>query len=604
MTAILAKRSIRYRRMIDALMSRNKSEYADLVLQNGQLINVLTREIYQADVAIKDEYILLVGDCSALIGKRTRLVDVKGAFIAPGFIDSHMHFESSMLTVSEFSRLSLVSGTTTLVADPHEIANVAGIEGMRAMINEAAGLPNRVLFTIPCLTPDVPGLETAGFNIDSSNVDELLSHELVQGLGEMQGFSNVRPVYDNMPSIVDDLLTSVYLAEGRNKTVEGNAPDLFGAELAAHILVCGGNTSCHETTTKAECIEKLRNNVTVFMREGSTQKNMAECIKAVTEEGLDSRKMVLATDDMVAEDLLTQGHMNEIIRRTIACGVDPVEAIQMATINAAQHFGFKDIGSVAPGKLANLAIIDDLYQMTVNMVIVNGAVAAQEGRFLLEIPAYRYPEGIKRSIHRKPIKREELECRVEHSVAKINAVEVVPDQNLTQWFRGSLPVQDGVVMADTQQDVVHLFVVERHGKTGQIGKGFVKGMGIEQGAIAMSVAHDTHNIVACGVDLNDVCMAVNRVISMQGGIAMIKESKVVGDLALPVAGLITDEMSGREVGERIARLESLAEQELGCKLHAPFMHLSFLTLVTSPELKLTDKGLIDVRNHAVIGALQ
>ena len=249
MNTVLTKKSIRFRRMIDALMSENKSEYADVILKNGQLINVLTREIYYADVALKDEYILFVGDCSDLTGHRTQLYDLQGAFVAPGFIDSHMHFESSMLTVSEFSRLSLVSGTTTLVADPHEIANVLGIAGMQAMIDEAANLPNMVFFTIPCLVPDVPGLETAGASVTSRNINELLEQDLVLGLGEMQGFSNVKPVYEHNPSIVDDLLASVCLTEDKHKNIEGNAPDLSGKELAAHILVCGGNTSCHETTT-------------------------------------------------------------------------------------------------------------------------------------------------------------------------------------------------------------------------------------------------------------------------------------------------------------------------------------------------------------------
>ena len=340
------------------------------------------------------------------------------------------------------------------------------------------------------------------------------------------------------------------------------------------------------------------------MREGSTQKNMAECIKAVTEEGMDSRKLVLATDDMVAKDLLNQGHMNEIIRRTIACGIDPVEAIQMATINSAQHFGLNNIGCIAPGKIANLAIIDDLNAMTVSKVFVHGALAASDNNLLLEIPVYRYPDKIKNSVHRSLLKAEELVLHSTKNEVTVNIVEAVPDQNLTRWATGTLAVHEGVVTADAKKDIAYLFVVERHGKNGNVGKAFVKGMGLQQGAIALSVAHDTHNIVACGTDIDDVCMAINRVIRMQGGIAMIKESKLIGDLSLPVAGLITDELTGSEVGERIELLESLAQTELGCKIHAPFMHLSFLTLVTSPELKLTDKGLIDVRTHSIVDALQ
>ncbi|MDR3348146.1 MAG: amidohydrolase family protein [Acidaminococcales bacterium] len=597
MNANINKRAIRFRRMIDTLLSANKNECADIVLTNGRLVNVITREIYAADVAIKDEYILLTGDCSGVAGPRTRIIDLSGGFICPGFIDAHMHFESSMLTLSEFSKLSILSGTTTLIADPHEIANVAGIEGMRAMIDEAAMLPNRILFTIPCMVPDAPGLETAGASVTSENVGLLLGHDLVQGIGEMQGFSNVKPVYEHAPSLIDDLLASVSLASELKKTVEGNAPGLSGRDLAAHILACGGNTSCHETTSKAECVEKLRNNITVFMREGSTQKNMAECIKAVTEDGLDSRKLVLATDDMLAQDLLDWGHMNEIVRRTIEQGIDPVEAIQMATINAAGHFALNDIGTVAPGKIADLAIVDDLAKMTVKMVLLNGSVAARDGELLLAIPPYKYPDRLKHTMRRADVKYEDLFWRSAEGNEKVDVIKVIPNQNLTGREQCVLPVKDGIIAADPGQDAIYIFVIERHGAAGRTGKGFVKGFGLEKGAIALSVAHDAHNIVACGVNLNDVALAANRVIRMGGGVALINESKVLGDMALPVAGLMTDELTGREVSEKIASLERIAAEQLGCKLAAPFMHLSFLTLVTSPELKISDKGMLDTVKH-------
>ncbi len=590
----LAKRMIRYRRMIDHLLT--EGGFADIVLAGGEVVNVITREIYRADVAIKEEYILLVGDCRALIGPSTNVIDVSGTYVAPGFIDSHMHFESAMLSISEFSRLSIASGTTTLIADPHEIANVVGIAGVNAMLDEAATLPNRVLFTVPCLTPDVPGFETAGAEISSRNLDALLGHPLVQGIGEMQGFSNVRPVFARMPGIIDDLLASVHQAKALGKTVEGNAPDLFGADLAAHILACGGSTSCHETTAKAECIEKLRAGVTVFMREGSTQKNMAACITAVTEEGLDSRNLVLVSDDMVADDLLRLGHMNELIRRTIAQGVDPVEAIQMATINAARHFGLSDVGVLAPGKPADLVVISDLRAMRVAAVVMGGVPVAKDGDLLIRIPRYVYPESVKTTVKRRPVKPDDLRLACRGDGATVRGITVIADQNLTDEFTARCSAAGGWFVPAVDQDVLPIVVAERHGRDGRIAKSFVKGLGLQQGALALSVGHDTHNIVACGASYEDMAVAINRVIAMQGGIAMIADGKVVGDLRLPIAGLMTDELTAEEVAERLQSLDRKARDEMGCTLHAPFMHLSFLTLVTSPRRKITDRGLIDTEN--------
>ncbi|MEW9671964.1 adenine deaminase [Ammoniphilus sp. 3BR4] len=592
------KQVMQWRQLIDTLMDSN--QYADLVLKSGYFLNVVTREIYIADVAIKGEHILMVGDASDLIGPRTKVENVEGKFISPGFIDSHMHFESAMLTVTEFSKLSIPTGTTTLVADPHEIGNVLGVMGMKAMIEEAKTLPNKVLYTVPCLTPDVPGLETAGYDVNSKDMEDLLNDPYVQGIGEIQGFANVRPVYEHAPEIITDQLASVSYAKSIGKTVEGNCPGLFGKELAAHIISGGAHISCHETTTKEEMIEKLRYGISVFMREGSSQRNMAECIRAITEEGLDSRRAILVSDDMVPEDLLKFGHMNDIVRRTIAQGVDPVEAIQMVTINPATHFGFQDRGLLAPGKKADIAVISDLNQMTIDQVYIDGKKVAEHGELVIDIPSYVYPDTVKKSIKRKPVKTEELYIEAKGSQARVRAIEVIPDQNLTGAKEFTLSVKSGVVQPCMQQDVLPLLVVERHGRSGKIGKTFMNGFKLQSGAIAESVAHDTHNIIVCGTNYEDMAIAINRVISMSGGIAMIKDGKVVGDLPLRVGGLMTDELTGKEMSEKIAELHRLAREELGCGIHVPFMHLSFVSLVTSPKWKITDMGLIEVDNYQII----
>ncbi|WP_072889113.1 adenine deaminase [Ornithinibacillus halophilus] len=592
------KEAIQWRKLIDVLLDAN--QYADIVLKGGYVINTITREIYEADVAIKGEYILMVGDASELIGKRTTVEDVNGKFISPGFIDSHMHFESAMLTCTEFSRLSIPTGTTTLVGDPHEIGNVLGVHGMQEMIKEAKTLPNQIYFTVPAAVPDAPGLETAGFDVNSKHMEELLNDTYVQGIGEIQSFSNIGPVYENAPELIDDLVAAVSYANSIGKTVEGNAPGLFGKELAAHIISGGTHVSCHETTTKEEMMEKLRYGVSVFMREGSSQRNMAECIRAITEEGMDSRRAILVSDDMVPEDLLKDGHMNDLIRRTIAQGLDPVEAIQMATINPATHFGFKDVGILAPGKRANIAIIDDLNQMTIDQVYLNGKLAAEKGELKINLGTYTYPESVKKSMKRGPVKLEDLQIHAKGSKAKVRSIVAIPDQNLTGAKEFSLNVKNGVVQPCLKQDVLPILVVERHGRTGNIGKAFLHGFQLQHGAIAESVAHDTHNIIVTGTNYEDMVTAVNRVIAMDGGIAMIRDGKVVGDLPLRVGGLITDELSGNEVSEKITELTRLAKDELGCSLHVPFMHLSFWSLVTSPEWKITDMGLIDVDKFEVL----
>lgn len=591
------KQAVQYRRAVDSLLG---TSCADMVLQGGLLVNVITREIYPADVAVTGGYISCVGNCSDLIGPRTEVIPAKGRYLIPGLIDAHMHFESSMLTCTAFSEPSIASGTTALFADPHEIANVLGNVGVQAMLQEAAALPNHIYLTIPALTPDVPGLETAGEEIDSRSVQAVLQQDGVQGLGEMQGVSDPRQTYERDPSLVDDLMASSMMALSLHKTVEGNAPGLAGADLAAHILICGGETSCHETTEKEECLEKLRNGVTVFMREGSTQKNMAECIRTVTENGVDSRKLVLCTDDMTAKDLLRHGHMAEAVRRTIARGIDPVEAIQMATINPALHYNHKELGALAPGKCADICLVGNLNAMDVQLVILGGKVVARDGRMLAPMHARAYPEETRRSVLCGKIAAEQLEIAASGSRARVRGVGIIPDQNLTSCVEDTLPVQGGTVRADPGRDLVLFSCIERHGKTDHIGRAFVRGLGIRKGAIAQTVGHDTHNLMVAGTGTGDMALAANRVREIQGGIVLARDGRILGELPLPVAGLMNDRMTAAEMSQQLDALERTAARDLGVTLHDPFMHLSFLSLVTSPEWKLTDRGLIDTKSGTVL----
>ncbi|MDD2480893.1 MAG: adenine deaminase [Lutispora sp.] len=592
------KMAVEYRRLIDHLLG--EGGYADIVLFGGSIVNVLTKEIYPADVAIKGQYIMMIGDTSKLIGDRTKVIDVRGKYISPGFIDSHMHFESSMLTITEFSKLSIPSGTTTIIADPHEIGNALGPIGIKAMAEEAGTVPNRVKLVVPAMAPDSPTLETAGVDIDSKDMEDLLFYKNIEGIGELQGFSNVKNVYKYTPEVIDDLIASTAYAASLGKIVDGNAPELFGEELAAHIISCGGRCSCHETTTKEECIEKLRYGVYVFMREGSTQRNMAECIRALTEEGLDSRRLILATDDMLSDDLEEQGHMNEIIRRTIAQGVKPEEAIQMATINPADYFGLKDVGVLAPGKIADIVVIEDIVQMKIAAVFIKGRLVSRGRELLIKMPLYKYPDSVKNSVKCKPITKEQLEILKEGAKTKARCIVLIPDQNLSDAKLVDLKISNDKVQCDLNNDILYIACVERYGKTGGIGKAFVTGFGLLEGAFAESIAHDTHNIIAIGTNTKDMALAINRVIEMNGGIAIAKGGAILNELALPVGGLITDELTAHELSGKMKELNNTARDKLGCKVHAPFMHLSFLALSTSPKWKITDRGLIDVNSFEIL----
>src|SRR5450756_849886 len=588
---------------IDVLM--DPGMHAEKVLRGGNVVNVITREVYEADIAIEGGHILLVGDCSSLIGPETEMVDVRGKYLTPGFIDSHMHFESAMLTVTEFSRLSIPTGTTCLVSDPHEIGNVLGPMGIKAMCDEAALMPHHVHSRVPALTPDSPGLETAGYAITSKDVPEMLAYPSVSGIGETQGVTAARFVYEHNPGVFRDTVVSTVYARSVGMKVDGNAAGLFGRDLAAHIIAGGTDISCHETTTKAEAVEKLRQGVYMLMREGSTQRNMPECIRAITEESLDSRRAILATDDMLAEDIAKTGHMNDIIRRTIKQGIDPIEAIQMATINAATWQGFTDIGVLAPGKLADIAVIDgELKDMDVSMVFLAGKLVAKDGKLLIDLPRYTYPDAVKHSVKRAPVEPDDLRVRCEASgPVTVRCIALILDQNLSDAVEASMQAAGGYVVPEPESDLLPIAVVGRHGQL-DIGATFVRGFGMQHGAIAETVSHDTHNIMVMGTGYEDMAAAVNRVVELQGGVVLVSEGTVIGELPLRVGGLITDELSAEELTQRMIRLHELAKDDLGCRAHAPFMHLAFLSLSTSPQWKITDKGIVDAVNYCILPTIK
>lgn len=587
------------RHLIDVLMSSD--HFADKVLSGANVVNVISGEIYKADVAISGKYIVRVGDCTSLTGPATEVVRLDGAHVMPGLIDAHMHFESAMLNCTEFTRLSLPTGTTSLVSDPHEIANVLGPDGVEEMAKECALLPNRIHTRVPCRVPDVPLVETCGVDITFADVPRMLDMPTVDGIGEMQSVGAPDFVYRHTPEVFDDALQSTIYARSTGRIVDGNAAAIFGDQLAAHIIASGTDISCHETTTKQEALEKIRYGVRILMREGSTQRNMKECIRVLTEDGLDSRYLCLATDDMLPDDLRDRGHMNDVVRRTIAAGIKPVLAIQMATINSATWMGLNEVGVLAPGKLADVCVVKGpLADMNVHQVYVGGELVAQDNRLLIDIPPYRYPDWVRHSVKRGPIAKADLTIAAKGPAARVRVVGLIPDQNLSRAIEASVPVGGGIAQADVVNDVLPAAVVERHGRHGGIARGFISGFGLTRGAIAETVSHNSHNIIVIGANHDDMVVAVNEVIRIQGGIVMVDGGDVIGTLPLPVAGLINDELNATEMAAKVAEMTAVAQGRLGVKVHGPFMHLAFLSLTTSPVWKLTDRGLLNVETLEIL----
>ena len=587
-------------------------EKADLVLENANLINVCSEEIeHRVDVAVRGDRIALVGNASDAIGPNTEVVDLTGKYIVPGLIDGHMHFESSMLTVVEFAKASLPTGTTTLIADPHEITNVVGYDGVFAMIEEyvKSKVPQRVWFAPPSLVPDCPGLETPGAEVTIPDIKRALDMNEVIGLGEEQGFTNVDCVMKYAPQLLPRLIEASVYALGKGKNIQGNAPLQFGPQLAAHLIT--GPMDCHETTDAAEAIEKVRRGMRILMREGSTQKNLAACLRGVKEEGIGTRFCVHATDDMCPPDLLDPniGHINNSIRRAMEEGFDVVQSVQMGTINPAEHFRLdRDLGSVTPGKLADIAVVSDVsakgWRTTDNLkVYVGGKLVAERGKLLVDIPrVYTYPDKVRKSMQIDPkLTGNDFKTRapVKAGKVKTRVIGLIEFENLSESLVKDLQTTDGEVTANVTEHLLKICVVGRYkANAGKVAKGFVTGFKMKEGAIAESVSHDCHNIMVLGANDDDMAMATNSVIEMQGGVAVVRDKKILGKMALPIAGLIS-EYGVSECNSRVNELVQLIAG-LGCTVHMPLMHLAFLSLSTSPWLKITDKGYVEAQNYRTV----
>lgn len=546
----------------------------DLVLTNARIVNVFSAEIYRGNIAIWGGRIVGIGDYR---GKKE--IDLKGGYVLPGLIDGHMHVESAMVTVQEFARSVVPRGTTSVICDPHEIANVHGLEGIHYILNTAKYSPVNIYVMLSSCVPATE-FETSGANLRGFDLYPLLREKWVLGLGEMMNYPGV---------LLEDegLLDKISMTS--NKRIDGHAPGLTGRDLNAY--VAAGVTSDHESTSVDEVIEKLRLGMYIMIREGSVTKNLRDLLPAVTRDNLS--RCFFVTDDRHPKDLLERGHIDHMVKVAVREGLDPVSAIRLATINTAQYFGLTDLGAIAPGYVADLVVVDSLKRFNVSTVFKSGRVVARDGEMV--VPRPRIPDVILRSsINIKWLTPEDFDIPARGK--RVRVINLVPDQITTRASIERARIEGDKLVADTDRDLLKIAVVERHQASDNIGLGVVHGFGLKRGAIASSVSHDSHNIVVVGTTSEDMMAAVVEISKMKGGLSVVRDGKPVAGLPLPIAGLMSD----LTLPEVVAGLKSVgtAARRLGSTLEDPFMAMSFLALPVIPELKVTDKGLVDVNAFA------
>mgnify|MGYP000333128923 CR=1 FL=1 len=572
---------------------------ADTVIRNGKWVNVHTREVLDGhDIAIKAGRIAYVGpDASYCTGPDTQVIEAEGRYMVPGLCDGHMHIESGMLTPAEFARAVIPHGTTTMFTDPHEIANVLGLEGVRLMHDEALLQPVNIYTQMPSCAPSAPGLETTGYEISAEDVAEAMTWPGIIGLGEMMNFPGVANADPKM-------LAEIAATQRAGKTVGGHyaSPDL-GPNFAAY--VAGGPADDHEGTCEADAIARMRQGMRAMVRLGSAWYDVKAQITAITEKGLDPRNFILCTDDCHSGTLVNEGHMNRVVRHAIDCGCDPLIALQMATINTATHFGLeREIGSITPGRRADVILTSDLRTLPIEVVIARGQIVAEAGAIKVDCPHLDWPDSARGTVHlghELTAADFELAAPEGANAVTANVIGVVENQAPTKALKAELPVKDGLV--EGTGEVCQIALVERHRATGGVTNAFVSGFGYQgKMAMASTVAHDSHHMIVVGTDRAQMALAANRLAEVGGGITIFREGEELALVELPIAGLMSDSPAS----EVAAKAQQLVEAMVacGCKLNNAYMQHSLLALVVIPELRISDLGLVDVRSFKKIPVIE
>ena len=567
---------------------------ADLVVQNSRLVNVQSREVLEDwEIAVVRGRFAYVGpDARHCIGPKTQIFDAGGRYLIPGLCDGHTHIESGMLIPAEFAAAVIPHGTTTMFTDPHEIANVLGLAGVRMMHDEALLQPINIFTQMPSCAPSAPGLETTGFEITPKNVAEAMRWPGIIGLGEMM----------NYPGVIagdEKMLAEMAATQAVGKVIGGHyaSPDL-GPPF--HAYAAGGAADDHEGTQEADAVLRARMGMRAMLRLGSAWYDVQRQITAITERGLDPRNFILCTDDCHSETLINEGHMNRVVRHAIDCGCEPLIALQMATINTATHFGLeRELGSIAPGRRADFILSSDLVSLPIEVVFARGQKLAEHGQLLTDCPHYEWPEGAKKTVNLAKTMRAadfEIAAPLNMLEAHVKVIGVIENQAPTKALSAKLPVIDGLVEAN--RGVCQIALVERHRATGRVSNGFVQGFAYQGDmAIASSVAHDSHHIIVVGTNRKMMAQAVNRLGEIGGGATIWKDGAEIGQVHLPIAGLMSDRPAAEVAAEAQTILSGM--QRCGCTLHNAFMQHSLLALVVIPALRISDLGLVDVDQFAL-----
>jgi len=587
------------RQLVDCAMGRIP---ADLVIRNGRWVCVQTGEIIpDTEIAMLEGRIAFVGqDASHCVGPKTRIIDAEDRYMVPGLIDGHMHVESGMLTVTEFVRAVAPHGTTAMFIDPHEIANIFGVDGVRLMVEEAASQPVHVFVQAPSCVPSAPGFETPGASIGPDEVAEMMTWPGIVGLGEMMNFPGV-------VSSLEQVHAEMAATRHAGKVIGGHyaSPDLG---LPFHGYAVGGAEDDHEGTTQNDAVMRARQGMKVMMRYGSAWHDVAAQVKAITEQGLDPRRFILCTDDAHSATLVNEGHMDRVLRHAISQGLAPMTALQMATINTADHFGVsRDMGMIAPGRFGDVLLVRDLVNFTAEMVIARGQVVAEQQTLLVDLPRYAYPDWVLNSVHLpRPVAAADFVMKVDNQNkgnVTANVIGVVENQAPNRHLHFQMPVKDGQVRVDLNRDIIKIALVERHHSSGTIQLGLVHGFNLKPHcAIATTVAHDSHQLIVIGTDEAMMAQAVNELAASGGGQVVIKDGHIIGKVVLPIAGLMSNHPAQVVAEQAATVLRGFVE--CGCPLNNPNMQLSLMALVVIPELRISDLGLVDVSRFEFIPAIE
>ena len=549
---------------------------ADLVIKNANIINVFSEEVYQGDVAVVNGRIAGIGE--NYHGKEE--IDINGAYLSPSFIDGHVHLESSMMLPTEFTRAVLPSGTTTVIADPHEISNVLGLQGISFMRESTYDLPLDVYMMLPSCVP-ATDLETSGVDLNSYDLALLIDRPWVLGIAEMMNFPGV-------VSCDNSVLSKIKLGLEKGKRIDGHAPGLSGKNLCAY--VGAGVTSDHECTTPKEAMEKMRLGMYLMVREGTVAKDLDALIPVLKDRN--TRKCMFVTDDRHPNDLFE--HINSMIKHSVEAGVDPISAIQMATINTAEYFKIANLGAIAPGYKADMVVLPNLKDFKPSMVFKEGMLVAKDGKLIQNLDYVHIP-SVRGSVN---VNLDKNAFEIKAKSNSVKTINVLPNQLITKMSVERIKIDDNnLAQSNIADDVLKIAVIERHRASGNIGLGFVKGFGLTCGAIASTVAHDSHNMIVIGTNDEDMYYAAKELVKSQGGKIVVNNGQTLAHLPLPIAGLMSD----RPLEEVIKKVNELniAAKEIGCTINDPFMSMAFLSLSVIPELKITDKGLIDSNKFEV-----